>query len=300
MKFGRLIILILIFVGIYFYKDLIIEKIKPYTANIPLTKEAQKLIGLDVQNELKGSGQLTKNDKEVLLPGPLKQIFSQDSQNSNELFYKKIIESTNTERVKNNLKPLTENTLLNNSATFKSNDMNSGQYFEHVSPEGVSISDLANQFKYEYITIGENLAMGNFQTEDEIVIAWMNSPGHRANILNPKYTQIGVGIVSGTWQGKHVWYAVQHFGKPLSACPSIDRNLKSIIDKNQLEISSIKKSLDNQKIKLDQAGSNDQNYPDLVKAYNELVNDYNSLINETKLKINTYNLQVKAFNTCSQ
>lgn len=300
MKFIRLIILILVFVGIYFYKDLIIEKIKPYTDNIPLTKEVQKLIGLDTQNEFKGSGQITKNDKEILLPGPLKQIFNQDTQNNNELLYKKIIESTNTERVKNNLKPLAENTLLNSSATFKSNDMNNGQYFEHVSPEGVSISDLANQFKYEYITIGENLAMGNFQTEDEIVIAWMNSPGHRENILNPKYTQIGVGIISGTWQGRHVRYAVQHFGKPLSACPSIDRNLKSIIDKNQLEISAIKKSLEIQKNRLDQAGTSDQNYPDLVKAYNELVNNYNSLINETKLKINTYNLQVKTFNTCSQ
>lgn len=268
-------------------------------AKIPLTEDAQKLIGLDNTETTKAISK-NKNPKEVLLPGPLQKVINQESRNGDNLLYKKIIDATNIERAKNKLKPLKEKNLLNSSALFKAYDMNTGQYFEHVSPSGTTITDLANQFGYEYITIGENLAMGNFQTEDEIVTAWINSPGHRANILNPKYTEIGVGLIPGTWQGKQVWYAVQHFGKPLSDCPIVDKSIKSIIDKNQTEISKIKINLDTQKDEIEKAGNSAQNYMDLVKAYNDLVNKYNSLINETKSRIETYNMQVKAFNTCSQ
>lgn len=299
-KFGRLLFLIIILVSVYFYRDLIIVKIRPYIIKIPLTEKAQKLVGLDDINSTDTKSKILNAKKEVSLPGPLEQIFNQSIQINKSLVYKKIIDETNSERIKYNLKPLSEKNILNSSAVFKSYDMNTNQYFEHESPTGVDIADLASQFGYEYITIGENLAMGNFQSEAEIVSAWMNSPGHKANILNPKYTQIGVGLVPGSWQGKQVWYAVQHFGKPLTDCPSVDKNLKSIVDKNQLEISAIKKTLSEQKIMIDKVGNTAKDYPSLINSYNELVNKYNALISDTKSKINTYNMQVKAFNTCSQ
>lgn len=299
MKSYKIITLIIVVLVFYFFKEPILQKIKPFTSKIPLTEDAQKLIGLN-QTDLSKSVSKNKNPKEVLLPGPLEKIIAGDSKSTDELLYKKIIEYTNIERTKNNLKPLREKGLLNSSSLFKAYDMNTNQYFEHESPAGVTITDLASQFGYEYITIGENLAMGNFKTEDEIVTAWMNSPGHRANILNPKYTEIGVGLIPGTWQGRRVWYAVQHFGKPLSDCPAVDKTIKSIIDKNQTEISKIKTNLDTQKNEIEKAGTLSQNYEILVKTYNNLVSKYNSLINETKSKIDIYNAQVKAFNSCSQ
>ncbi|OGI72056.1 hypothetical protein A3J61_01625 [Candidatus Nomurabacteria bacterium RIFCSPHIGHO2_02_FULL_38_15] len=294
MKHSRLIILILIFISIYFFQEQLIQKIKP------LTNQAQKLVELIDSNIANESIAKTKIFKEVSLPGPLAQIINPNQQNYAELSATKIIEYTNAERQKNGLEPLMFNTKLTTSATFKAGDMNTLQYFEHESPSGVDISDLAKKFNYEYITIGENLAMGNFESDQTLVDAWMNSPGHRANILNPKYTQIGVGLVTGTWDGIHVWYAVQHFGKPLSSCPTINKNLKSVVDKNQIEISNMQKTLGLQKTQIEQAGSGNQDYTLLVSSYNELVNKYNLLVGETKTNINIYNAEIKAFNDCSQ
>ena len=62
--------------------------------------------------------------------------------------------------------------------------------------------------------------------------AWMNSPGHRANILNPHFQEIGVAVGKGMYEGHETWIAVQSFGMPLSACPASDANLKIKIDAN--------------------------------------------------------------------
>lgn len=302
MKYFRLVILILILAGLYLFRAEVIERVKPLIVKIPLSEEVQKFIGLD-QVESSKSDKISKtkaSEKEISLPGPLAQLIGKEPAPTQKLSYEKIIEATNQERIKYGLKPLSEKGTLNSSALFKAYDMDNLQYFEHESPSGKNISDLAEQFGYEYITIGENLAMGNFESEAAMVEAWMNSPGHRANILNPKYTQIGIGLVPGAWQGRRVWYGVQHFGKPLTDCPSIDKALKAIVTKNQTEITNTQKQLAIQKTEIEKAGTGNQNYPTLVKAYNELVNKYNTLINETKSKVSTYNEQVKAFNACIQ
>jgi uncharacterized protein YkwD len=299
MKIIRLIILIVVLLVFYYFRGPIIEKIKPLIANIPLTQEAKNLIGLDQVSQNTATKEALKG-KEVSLPGPLANFINQNNNTHTNLSYQEIVRFTNIERAKYNLKPLSEKNILSNSAVFKANDLNTLQYFEHKSPSGKDISDLARQFGYEYVTIGENLAMGNFESEDAIVQAWMNSPGHRANILNPKYTQIGVGLILGTWQGRPVWFGVQHFGKPLSDCPVIDKNLKLLVDKNQSTLTSMQSLLNDQKVKLENGGAKGLDYENMVKAYNELVAKYNTLINDTKEKINAYNLQVKAFNSCTQ
>lgn len=300
MKTSKVVILIAGLVIVYFFRAPILEKIKPLIKHIPLTPQAKKLIGVDDQILNSATKKEVPKDKEVSLPGPLAQLINMGDNAHTNFAYEEIIRATNAERAKHNLKPLTEKNTLNSSAIFKANDLNTLQYFEHKSPSGKDISNLASQFGYEYVTIGENLAMGNFESEDAIVEAWMNSPGHRANILNPKYTQIGVGLIMGTWQGRPVWFAVQHFGKPLSDCPSIDKNLKKIVDKNQSELANMQKILSDQKVKIQNGGAKDPNYESTVKSYNEMVAKYNDLITETKTKINTYNLQVKAFNNCTQ
>src|SRR6185369_15716694 len=117
------------------------------------------------------------------------------------------------------LPALKENALLDKAAKKKLDDMFAQQYFEHINPQGKGPSDLAKSVGYDYIAIGENLALGNFKNDAELVQAWMDSPGHRANILNKQYTEIGVAVGQGTYEGKKTWLAVQEFGRPTSSCP---------------------------------------------------------------------------------
>src|SRR3972149_8112399 len=144
------------------------------------------------------------------------------------------IKSTNIQREKNGLTTLSTNSLLNQSTQRKVKDMFSEQYFEHISPQGLDVSDLAENAGYKFILIGENLALGNFLNDEALVQAWMDSPGHRENILNSGYKEIGVAVLKGTYQGKTTWIAVQHFGKPLSDCPQPDTTLKQKIANNKV------------------------------------------------------------------
>lgn len=128
-----------------------------------------------------------------------------------------IVDSTNAERARQNLPALKVNTTLNSSAQIKAEDMLRNEYFEHQSPNGTDMTDLMKQVGYNFLGIGENLAMGNFRDSQDIVAAWMNSSGHRENIMNPNYTEIGVSIISGNYQGRQILMAVQHFGRPMSA-----------------------------------------------------------------------------------
>ena len=138
-----------------------------------------------------------------------------------------VIEWTNTNRAQNGQLPaLKENTLLDQAAELKLQDMFKQQYFEHVNPQGVGPGDLAKKVGYNFIAEGENLALGNFGNDQSLVTAWMNSPGHRANILNVHYTEIGVAVGQGSYQGQTTWLAVQEFGRPASSCPSVDLALK--------------------------------------------------------------------------
>lgn len=258
----------------------------------------QKIEEID-NNAIKSIDSQINTGREAKNPGPLQKILDENDTNK-YLSYEKIIEHTNQERINAGLKILRTNELLNESSKFKSEDMNNRQYFEHDSPDGKGVQDLADLFKYKYVIIGENLAMGNFQSEEKIVEAWMNSPGHRANILNPKYTEIGVGIIYGKWKDQDVLFAVQHFGKPLSDCPKVDANLKEVIDQNQFEIDKLISSIESSKNKIDAIKTPNKDYYDMVAGYNDLVNKYNSLINETRSKIDIYNQQISLFNKCSQ
>lgn len=213
---------------------------------------------------------------------------------------KGVIEITNKYRNENGgLVALKENSKLNFSAEKKLQDMFVKQYFEHVSPEGISVGDLGSQSGYEYIIIGENLALGNFKDDKALVDAWMASPGHRANILNIKYTEIGVAVAKGVYNGKNVWMAVQHFALPKSACPTINEVLRNIIDLDQKRVQGLESDLASQKAKID-SGKVSEGFTanGQIDNYNSLVNDYNKLILNIKEKINKYNEEVRNFNSC--
>lgn len=110
-------------------------------------------------------------------------------------FEQQVIDLTNQERAKNGLPALKANWELSRVARMKSQDMHDNRYFSHTSPVYGSPFDMMKNFGIRYRTAGENIAMGQ-RTPQAVVTAWMNSPGHRANILKASFTEIGVGYVA--------------------------------------------------------------------------------------------------------
>jgi len=244
--------------------------------------------------------QIQSDAAQIFAPPPLtSQDDSQDAYLTNE----GVIEWTNTNRAQNGgLAPLKENAKLDQAAEAKLKDMFAQQYFEHENPQGRGPADLAKTAVYDYISIGENLALGNFKDDQTLVTAWMNSPGHRANILNTKFLEIGVAVGEGEYQGKKTWLAVQEFGRPATSCPIVDGSLKleiqtlqSAIDQLGPQLTALKNQMDaaNPKTKEDYDAYNAQ-----VQQYNDMVKIYNNKVDVLKLDTGEYNDEVKAFNAC--
>lgn len=215
-----------------------------------------------------------------------------------------VINFTNTQRKENGgLPPLKENALLNKAAEAKLDDMFKGQYFEHISPAGIGPGELVESVGYEYIASGENLALGNFDGDRDLVQAWMDSPGHRANILNTKYQEIGVAVGKGVFEGHETWLAVQEFGKPISACPAPDEILKTNIAAYENKLDELRKKADALKAEIEASDPKTREerreYNGKVDDYNALVKQINSLIDELKSMISLYNSQVHGFNACA-
>jgi uncharacterized YkwD family protein len=110
-------------------------------------------------------------------------------------YERQVVELVNIERQKNGLAPLALDSSISNVARIKSKDMSDNNYFAHQSPTYGSAGDMLTQHGIRYSAWGENIAAGQ-RTPEEVVSAWMNSPGHRANILASHFTKIGVGYVN--------------------------------------------------------------------------------------------------------
>lgn len=128
----------------------------------------------------------------------------------NRAFELEVVRLVNVERANNGLKPLTENWELSRVARYKSSDMRDRGYFSHTSPTYGSPFDMMKNFGIRYTAAGENIAMGQ-RSAAEVMNGWMNSPGHKANILNANYTQIGVGYAVNS-NGTPYW--TQMFIRP--------------------------------------------------------------------------------------
>ncbi|MED3729000.1 LysM peptidoglycan-binding domain-containing protein [Priestia filamentosa] len=116
------------------------------------------------------------------------------SQSSVSAYEQEVVKLVNAERAKAGLQPLQVDNEVAKTARLKSQDMHDNHYFDHNSPTYGSPFDMMKQFGITYKAAGENIAQGQ-QTPAEVMKAWMNSPGHKANILSSKYTHIGVGYV---------------------------------------------------------------------------------------------------------
>ncbi len=121
---------------------------------------------------------------------------------------------TNEERAQNNAEPLIENDLLTKAAKLKAEDMASRGYFAHNSPDGKTPWYWLDQVGYKYSMAGENLAVNFFESRD-VAEAWMDSPSHRANIVKKNYKEIGIGVATGTFEGRNTVFVAQFFGTPM-------------------------------------------------------------------------------------
>jgi hypothetical protein len=126
----------------------------------------------------------------------------------------RIIELTNQERAKVGAPALTLNSSLTEAALRKAGDMFAFNYWAHNSPSGRDPWSFFIEVGYHYLYAGENLAR-DFANPEAVVAAWMASPTHRDNLLNPKYREIGVAVIDGTLEGVETTLVVQHFGTPV-------------------------------------------------------------------------------------
>ncbi len=291
-KYHQIIIVLFIILFLFIFKNdiyLLFEKTSSYLKSdnkLSRIKETKKLESLS----------------KIEMPGALKvatEIFYSDSQRV-ILSKEKIIELTNKYRSENgDLPALKENKKLNISAEKKIEDMFTNQYFEHISPKNIGVADLSQESGYQYIIIGENLAMGNFKDDKSLVDAWIDSKGHRENIVNKKYQDIGVAVARGIFDGKEIWMAVQHFGTAQNICPTVDEVLFAEISISQKKLNDMEVELDKRREMISKRVVYEGNtYAEQIKIYNSFVDPYNNLVNETKEKIINYNIQVEGYNTC--
>lgn len=115
---------------------------------------------------------------------------------------------------------LTENPILARAAQMKAEDMARRGYFSHNDPNGEAPWEWFVRAGYDFLYAGENLAV-NYVDSEDVVHAWMKSETHKKNILNAKFSQIGVGVARGKYEGKDALFIVQFFGTPAQAAVEI-------------------------------------------------------------------------------
>lgn len=129
-----------------------------------------------------------------------------------------LIDLTNESRLAYNQHPLVRSAKLDQAAQLKGEDMASKEYFSHNSPDGVTPWHWFKMAGYNFLYAGENLAI-NFTDSADVEEAWLNSPTHRANIMNVEFREIGVATVRGYYKNYPTIYIVQMFGTPAYSAP---------------------------------------------------------------------------------
>ncbi len=212
-----------------------------------------------------------------------------------------VVENTNYERILAGVDSLSRNPKLDKAAEIKLEDMHLRGYFDHYDPDGgMGIEYLVDEVSYENIVAGENLAWGHYTSDSHVVEAWMNSPGHRENILRPQFREIGVAVKLVNFKGERGWLAVQIFGRPLSDCPVPDEFLEARIDDKRGRLEVLKKAINSYQKDISEAQeSNDREAQiRLVNEHNQTVDEYHELLEAKERSIETYNLEVREFNDC--
>ncbi|MDI6741201.1 MAG: CAP domain-containing protein [Smithella sp.] len=258
--------------------------------------------------------QVRSSGKSLLMPVP-REVLNKEG----------VIELTNKERVNYGLTYLEENHLLNIIAASRAQDMLEKQYFAHVSPIGEQASDIARTVGYAYKIIAENIGSGDFLTNQKIVDGWMQSPGHRNNILSTEVREIGAAVARGKMHGRDTFVTVQIFGLPsppvkqkVCVAPS-EKHLHDIevkkaeIESLQSQIVRLKNELEAEQESIERDRKyiyNDaekaRNLNESINVFNEKSRWYNRLVGEAKAKavvaesmVNEYNRVLQTYNECS-
>ncbi|MFJ8354903.1 CAP domain-containing protein [Bacillus paramycoides] len=168
------------------------ETQKPVEQKPVEQKPAEETAKPEAQKPAENNGTQNNNNQNETQK-PAEQKPAEEAKSLSE-FEHRVVELTNAERTKQGLPALQIDTELSKVARIKSEDMQKNNYFDHNSPTYGSPFDMMKKFGISYKSAGENIAQGQ-RTPEEVVQAWMNSAGHRANILNSGFTHIGVGYV---------------------------------------------------------------------------------------------------------
>jgi hypothetical protein len=170
------------------------------------------ITGCQDQSALPSLGASSANDPHLTASRLLFMDLCQDAPGKPAVV-RDLLRSVNAERAKARLAPLRLNDTLNQVADFYACRLIEGDFFSHVDPyDGSTVDARAAHFGYPFLKIGENLAAGQ-QSVEQVVAEWMNSPGHRANLLDPAFVEIGMAVKVG---GKLGVYWVQEFGRPVT------------------------------------------------------------------------------------
>jgi uncharacterized protein YkwD len=242
----------------------------------------------------------------------------------------RIILWTNEARVQQMLLPLTENRRLDIIAAERVNDMLQKQYFAHVSPSREGVAETAKTIGYRYRVLAENIAKGAFGDDERVVRGWLQSPGHRKNILSRDIEEIGAAVGKGRLNGEIVWVAVQVFGKPApqtrdglvrslpadrGSLPCLKPNgfldsraeaLRTEIAAGRDQLKSLKTDIENRrKLLLSQARKEETMVARTTGDYRERITGYNLLMEEVGRKEQLagdmgaqYNLEMEVYNGC--
>jgi hypothetical protein len=132
-----------------------------------------------------------------------------------------ILSYTNASRAESGIPALSLNSKLNQAAQLKAQDMIADNYFAHTAPDGTKPWEFLKQAGYSYAAAGENLAM-DFTEASSVHAAFMNSPSHLKNIVNEKYTEMGVAVLDGELQGHQTTILVEFFGQPYQAATAVE------------------------------------------------------------------------------
>jgi len=159
-----------------------------------------------------------------------------------------LVDLTNGDRTARSLGGLTVSPVLTAAAQAKANDMATKGYFAHVSPEGIDSWYWFKQEGYAFMYAGENLAV-DFSDSVDVERAWMNSPTHRKNILDGNFTQIGIAVAQGTYQGRPTTFVVQMFGTParVGTLESV-RTVTSPIEPTEPALATTKKPVESTQV----------------------------------------------------
>jgi uncharacterized protein YkwD len=233
----------------------------------------------------------------IFNPEPLR---FEGSDKAGSLSTQGILSETNRFRQSEGLRVLSYNAKLEQAAKAKLDDMFLRKYFAHISETGEGPAELATTADYRYIMVAENLALGNFSDDPELVKAWMDSPGHRANIMNKSYRDIGIAVGRGMYEGKLTWLAVQEFGIPSSLCKDINESQEVLISSNKEQLALWDTEIKKKYEELSHIPKTSPEYREVAIKYNEMVDRYNELSRRTKSLVANYNKDVQTYNQCIQ